>query len=171
MWALGNYFDKLGGDAFYAYAANFWRYHTARKGFAPAEEWLAQWLEAHPKQRMPSVLGENIPQNVSGKVMYCVGFLSFDANRNYYVWPADEHGVVVVRSYCCEDAPDETGFGRKAYYDWWLLDENLKQIPGTTMVDCLSDREYFDSPDYHSYRAAAGLKSGISLSPTCLQRI
>lgn len=162
MWELGDYFANLGGHEFYTYAANFWRYRAARKGFALAKKWLEQWIKNHPEQRMPSVLEENIPENVNGKVMHYLGFLLFDENRYYHVNPVDEHGVIVTSSCCCEDGPDESGFGREEYSDWWFLDENLKQIPGTTMVECLSNRERFYSSEYKGqYRRAISAQRHI----------
>lgn len=144
MWELGDYFASLEGHDFYTYAANFWRTRAARNGFAPAEEWLEQWIGEHPKQRMPSALPEHIIGSVQGILLYYLGFLSFEVDRSYSFRPIDENGIIVADSWCGYDGPDEDGFGGEDCYDWWFLDENLKQIPGTTMVHDLSyrDRSY-----------------------------
>lgn len=161
MWELGNYFANLGGHEFYTYAANFWRYRAVRRGFAPAKKWLEQWIKENPGQRLPSVSAEVISGSVDGRMMRYAGFLSFNVNRTYNVMPPDENGIVVINSWCGDDGPDEDGFGREEFYDWWFLDKNLRQIPGTTMVRSHSYRDRRYSPKYKSqYDKAVSVLSG-----------
>lgn len=110
---------------------------------------------------MPSVLEENVPDNVNEDNVLC-RFLSFDVKWYYSVRSADENGVVVISSWCGEYASDEDGFGREEYYDWWFLDENLKQISGTSMVHSHSYRDHSYSPRYkNQYNKAVSSLRGL----------
>lgn len=68
---------------------------------------------------------------VPGKLLKERGFSFFQENRKYLInHPPDANGIVRVLSECGEDGPDEDGFGAMTYYDWWLMDSELKPIPG-----------------------------------------
>lgn len=54
---------------------------------------------------------------------------------------ADGSGVVEVKAYESEDGPDEDGFGREVYYDWWYMTENLAMVPGAGFIYSESVRE------------------------------
>lgn len=53
-----------------------------------------------------------------------------EKQRSYYIDRPGNDGIVEVSSWCGDDGPDEDGYGREEYYDWWLLDEGLNPIPG-----------------------------------------
>lgn len=165
MWDFGNYFLELGSHEFYTYAANFWRYRAAQKGYKAAVEWLETWLKENPQKLMPSIMDEMsgvvrsciTVGEVNGKIMKYSGFMLFDENRDYTIKAPDEKGIVVINSWCGDDGPDEDGFGREEYYDWWFADENLKQIPGTEMVHSHSYRDRTYSPRYKEQYEKAGI--------------
>lgn len=53
----------------------------------------------------------------------------------------DENGIIKVTAYAGSDTPDEDGFGREEYYDWWYLDENLQKIPGSRGISGYSNHD------------------------------
>ena len=65
-----------------------------------------------------------------GKWLIDLGYDFFEEDREYTIAEPDENGVVEVSSWSGTEGPDEDGFGMEEMYDWWLLDENLQQIPG-----------------------------------------
>lgn len=156
MWGMAEYFSGLGACEFYRLASNFWRYNAAQKNNAFAIKWLEDQLNENPNMRMPSVLPElfaglgriGAAGNVNGKVMSHMGFSLFDAERDYYIAKADKNGIIIIDSWCGDEGPDEDGFGREEYYDWWFADEYLKQIPGTQMVHSHSTGDIKSSPIY-----------------------
>lgn len=141
MWKFAEYFGSLGEETFYQYMANFWRYRAEQKGCAAAKKWLNQWLEEHKGEQIPAPVDEFIDGSFSGEMLYQMGFLFFNPERSYSVEACDSDGVVQVKSWSSEDGPDEDGFGREEYYDWWYLDENLCEIPGVKMIHDYSHRE------------------------------
>ena len=125
-------------------AANFWRHRASRYGSAQAARWIRQWLCDHPRQRIPAAMPSNLSGNYSGKFLQAMGFSFFDPSRSYHLEPKAQLGLMEAHAWCDEDGPDEDGFGREDYYDWWLLDEFLQEIPGVPMVACCSHREWRD---------------------------
>ena len=149
MLRLADYFEGLGSHEFYKCAANFWRFRAAKKSNEEAIEWVNQWIEANPNQRMPSLFSSEMPSGDMGRVLRYAGFLSFDEDREYdHIRRPDKNGIVRVSSWCGDDGPDEDGFGREEYYDWWFLDENLKKIDGVDMLHGYSFRETTYSRNY-----------------------
>lgn len=147
MYAMSEYFDRksdLSTD-FFAYAANFWRYRAYCKGNSEAKKWIEEWFAEHPYEQLPSVLTESldvyntnaIRTEISGALLNQLGFLFFDYDRKYILYP-DNENVVEVSSYCGEDGPDEDGFGSETFDDWWYLDDNLSPVPGVKMFHSLS---------------------------------
>ena len=134
MWAMGNFFAKLGEHPFFSAAANFWRFRSGQKGYPIAEKWLVDWIAAHPGKQMASILNESMAGSYNGRTLCYAGFPFFDPEREYRISKPDCDGVVEVSSWCGDDGPDEDGFGREEYYDWWYLDENLNEISGIAMI-------------------------------------
>jgi len=78
-------------------------------------------------------LTENRPTGRwSGEELRRLGYTFFKADREYNIAPIGEDGIVQVTSWCGDEGPDEDGFGREEYYDWWLLDGDLRPIPVPT---------------------------------------
>ena len=141
MWSFGNYLLGLGSHPFYECAANFWRYRACQKGHAAAQRWFLRWVEEHPGKAMASTMNETMSGYFEGKVLKGMGFLFFDPERGYSIERPDPEGVVEVSSWCDEDGPDEDGFGREEYYDWWYLDGQLNALPGVGYIHDYSHRD------------------------------
>ena len=84
------------------------------------------WIE-HTSKLPVELLGRK-----EGAFLRKKGYSFFEDDREYYI-SIPQNGVVEVSSWCGDDGPDEDGFGREEYYDWWLLNEELKPIPGIPM--------------------------------------
>lgn len=141
MLEFAHHFEGLGDALFYQCAANFWRYRAFQYGDPRAEEWKRNWIQAHPQQRIPSVLPASLNWNIDGSLLRALGFLFFEPDREYSLEGVDKNGVVQVSSWCDSDGPDEDGFGREEYYDWWYLDEHLNRIPGVRCIESCSRRD------------------------------
>lgn len=112
-------------------AAQFWRVRAYLYGSEKARTWLENWIEAHPKSSIVSpYLDETLCGSSYGKALNALGFLFFSKGGEYSLAGVDDDGVVEVSSYESEDGPDEDGFGREEYYDWWYLDEHLNLPQG-----------------------------------------
>lgn len=99
------------------------------ESLADTPYWQKHFPNISVRKHLPLVLtGAHM-----GEYLIRRGYSHFKADREYYIDLPGEDGVVQVRSWCGEDGPDEDGFGREEYYDWWLLDEQLKPIPGIPM--------------------------------------
>lgn len=117
--------------AFYGQAANFWRYRAWQRGGKAAGNWLNGWLAAHPGERLPSAyLAETLSGTVRGRALNALGFPFFEPERAYILSGLDDDGIVQASAYAGEDGPDEDGFGREIYYDWWYLNDVLSPAPG-----------------------------------------
>lgn len=134
MWALADFFCRLGEQPFYTCAANFWRYRACQYGCEDAALWLERHLKEHPERNLPSTLDEHLEGSYSGRRLRGTGFLFFDPERSYCLTARDAAGVVEVSSWCGDEGPDEDGFGREECYDWWFLDEHLNPIPGVDVI-------------------------------------
>lgn len=87
------------------------------------------------KGRYPSTAGKvrlpvDLIGNHTGAQLRRRGYTFFEEDRSYHIDRPGNDGIVEVSSWCGEDGPDEDGYGREEYYDWWLLDEGLNPIPG-----------------------------------------
>lgn len=117
---------------FYNYAANFWSFRSWSQGNEEAGDRLKHMLECTGGERLYSpYLTETLSGRALGRELNALGFLFFDEDRVYNLQGVDSFGVVTVFSFESEDAPDEDGFGRETYYDWWHLDGDLSPAPGT----------------------------------------
>lgn len=145
---LETWCEKPGASEFYRRAANFWHFRAYAKRQPQAVEWMEAWLAGHPDQHLPSLLYEDIASRMglnvssaSGRMLNDLGFYFFDPERSYHLSTITGTGVVEASAYESEDGPDEDGFGREDYYDWWYLDENLRPIPGIEMMHSYSFRD------------------------------
>lgn len=88
---------------------------------------------------------KRLPREAMGRHMgdelRAMGYDFFDDDREYFIRRPDPNGVVVVDSWSSSDGPDSDGFGREEYYDWWLLDEQLRPIPGIDYWHDYSNRD------------------------------
>lgn len=134
MWSLASYLLSLGTLPFYAYAANFWRYRAYQKGHPAAEKWFLSWVEEHPGKVVTATMDETMSGYFDGNVLNGMGFLFFNPERGYSISRPDADSVVEVSSWCGDDGPDEDGFGREEYYDWWYLDAHLHPLPGVGYI-------------------------------------
>lgn len=101
--------------------------------FAEAFAFTPFWQTSYPDVPIRKRLPLELTGTKSGEFLLQRGYSFFEAQREYYIDIPTQDGVVEVRSWCGEDGPDEDGFGREEYYDWWLLDEALNPIPGIPM--------------------------------------
>lgn len=93
---------------------------------------------------MESVMLEGMLGSYSGRYLNYCGFLFFNPERDYTLgtrWRREHYSLVEVNSWCGDDGPDEDGFGREEYYDWWYLDGNLREIEGVDMIHSYSHRD------------------------------
>ena len=91
------------------------------------------WEIVCPDRKVPVRLPLKMTGTHRGEWLRERGYDFFKPGREYSVCLPDENGVVEVSSWCGDDGPDEDGYGREEYYDWWLLDESLRPIPGIQM--------------------------------------
>ena len=157
MMEFADFFENLGDDIFYQCAANFWRYRAYKLGNPKAAQWKKETDTVYPRQPIPSVLTERLSYGASGTVLRALGFLFFEPDRDYSIDGMDCNGVVQVDSWCGDDGPDEDGFGREEYYDWWLLDDTLNPISGIKQWHSYSRREMRDrEEEWKALREKAG---------------
>lgn len=155
MWAFAEYLEALAQVEFFFRAANFWRYQAARRGDERAASWIQRWFAEHPRQRIPSVLCEDLSPGATGRALRAMGFSFFDLERTYTLDGLDDNGIIRARAWCGGEGPDEDGYGREELYDWWLLDGLLRPIPGVPMLRACSAREIRSSEQYAAAYAAA----------------
>lgn len=88
--------------------------------------WMGQYPSTAEKVRLPAdLIGNHMGAQLRNR-----GYTFFEEDRSYYIDRPGNDGIVEVSSWCGDDGPDEDGYGREEYYDWWLLDEGLNPIPG-----------------------------------------
>lgn len=142
MNAMAEYFfgkcDGGADDKFYSCAGHFWKYRAWKYGSPAADDFWRQWARQTGNKTMVRVtspfLNGRLEGTAVGKCLNALGFLFFDEDREYCVSGLDEDGVVLASAYESEDGPDEDGFGREVYEDWWYLDDCLNLPPG---IKCL----------------------------------
>lgn len=78
---------------------------------------------------------------MEGYMLNAMGFLDFKEDREYTLHGVDDEGLVLVDSYESEDGPDEDGYGREIYYDWWFFDDCLNSIPEIPFLHSYSSNE------------------------------
>ncbi len=155
-------------EAFYSAAANFWRYRAWENGSETQRQWLERYVKASPGERLPSAcLTETLWGSARGSTLNALGFFFFAPERLYSFAGLDADGVAEVSAYESEDGPDEDGFGRETYYDWWYLDRDLRPVPGVACLHSYSniDRRIWDVQDRfaraHDEAAKAGTLENI----------
>ena len=139
MEQMVSFFEEKGKEApdipFYFGAANFWRYRAWKNGSKEQQKWLENYVKTSQDETLPSAcLSEMFQGTLTGSSLNALGFLFFDPDRFYTLAGIDGNGVTEVCSYESEDGPDEDGFGRETYFDWWYLDENLCPAPGAELL-------------------------------------
>lgn len=135
MEQMADFFEERSKAApqepFYSGAANFWGFRAYENGSQSRKRWLEDHIKRAPEERLPSAyLGETLRGTAKGEILNALGFMFFDPDREYCLAGLDDDGVVEASSYESEDGPNEDGFGRETYYDWWYLNGNLCLIPG-----------------------------------------
>ena len=127
---------------FYERAANFWLYRSYQYGDQEAKLSLAEWLNVHPGQQLCTPkLSNSLRGTMEGYMLNAMGFLDFKEEREYTLHGVDDDGLVLVDSYESEDGPDEDGFGRETYYDWWFFDDCLNSIPKIPFLHSYSSND------------------------------
>ena len=96
------------------------------------------WKIRYPDREPPLRLPLELTGTHMGEWLREQGYDFFKPGREYSIRLPDANGVVEVSSWCGDDGPDEDGYGREEYYDWWLLDEALRPIPGIRMFHSYS---------------------------------
>ncbi|MCC8104172.1 MAG: leucine-rich repeat domain-containing protein [Clostridiales bacterium] len=143
MNEMADYFSERYGndnaDSFAGAAEQFWRYRAYAYGSQKAKERLSEWIREHPDDFLTApFLSDHLKSDcigqVSGGFLNALGFFFFDPWRDYILDGMDDDGVVLVSSFAGEDGPDEDGFGREQYYDWWYLDDRLNLPPGSSCI-------------------------------------
>lgn len=84
----------------------------------------------------------------TGQALRAEGHDFFEADRDYFLKPLPEKGLVEVSAFNRYDEAILDFDGRidyECYYDWWYLTERLERIPGFTrpINDSLSSRNIF----------------------------
>lgn len=88
------------------------------------------WMSRKNRRCLEKLINNNLSGTFAGKQLRKMGFTFFERDRKYTLEGVDQNGIVEVYSWCEEDGPDEYGFGREEFYDWWFLDRQLNEIPG-----------------------------------------
>ena len=146
MYEMMEYFHhkslEYPDTVFYVRAANFWLYRSYQYGNQQAKLSLAKWLNVHPGQQLRTPkLSNSLGGTMEGYMLNAMGFLDFKEDREYTLHGVDDEGLVLVDSYESEDGPDEDGFGRETYYDWWFFDECLNSIPQIPFLHSYSSND------------------------------
>lgn len=161
MLELAKVLESHGASSFFSCASNFWRYRACQYGNPEAEAWKKHWLQLHPQSQIPSAMHAHLQGDYSGQYLRALGFGFFEPARFYHLHGLDRNNLVEVSSWCDADEPDEDGFGREEYYDWWLLDEHLQPIPGVDMLHefSLHERREYPAPFRSRYDAALAARN------------
>lgn len=143
MYEMAEYFNQKSSEypdtVFYMGAANFWLYRSYQYGSQKAAKVLEKWIDEHPGQRLRILpLSSNLAGTLNGYILNAIGFLDFEEDRAYTLYGIDAEGFVLINSYESEDGPDEDGFGRETYYDWWFFDDCLQSVPGLSYLHSYS---------------------------------
>lgn len=146
MERMADFFEEKSKAApeepFYSCAANFWGFRAYENGSQIRKRRLEDYIKSAPGKRLPSAyLNETLHGTAKGETLNALGFMFFAPDREYTLAGLDDDGVVEASSYESEDGPNEDGFGRETYYDWWYLDGDLCPVPG---VDCLHSYSNID---------------------------
>lgn len=146
MERMGDYFfEKAAHEddvVFYQCAAQFWLTRAYLYGSETAKEYLLAWCEENPNSRMASPgLDEKLNGTAYGELLNALGFPFFEADREYSLSGVDEDCVVEVSSWESDEGPDEDGYGREEFYDWWYLNEHLVLPKGAGYIHSYSHHD------------------------------
>lgn len=165
MDSMGDYFHhqlERQETAFFQCAENFWRFRAYLHGSKRGKQYLDRWIAERPYERMDSPgIDERLSGTANGKTLNALGFLFFSPGTEYDLNGLDKQGVVCVCVFVDEDGPDEDGFGREEYYNWWYLDKCLSLPEGACCLGPYSSREQYYHED--SFRAMHDLAAAASL--------
>ena len=136
-------------DMFYKLASNFWRFRACAKGSPEAAQRIESWKAENPSKKLPSVLAENYETlldgyntTVSGALLNALGFPFFDRNTEYYLHKLATDGLVLVsKTHHLDEFEGENGTW---YYDWWFMDENLREITSLKILPCCRYSEIYE---------------------------
>lgn len=164
MEEMARYFEKQSletGNVFYTCAMNFWKMRAYLYGSKEQEKYWILWCEQHPDLRANApYLDEDLHGSATGKQLNALGFTFFKEDRDYYLEGVDDEGVNEVSSWESDEGPDEDGYGREEYYDWWYLNEFLLRPEGVDWVHSWSHREKQNNEEkfrkIHDQAARAG---------------
>lgn len=141
MQKMADYFEEKAAEpvhqtGFYEGAFHFWTYRAYEGGSRKAKEYLEAIFRAHPEKcvTFSSYLTENLQGLAEGEALRAMGFFFFREGLQYELKGKDGDGVVEVKTWVDDDGPDEDGFGREEYYDFWYLDDRLNLPPGGECV-------------------------------------
>ena len=82
-----------------------------------------------------------------GELLNALGFPFFEPGREYSLSGVDQDGVVEVSSWESDEGPDEDGFGREEFYDWWYLNEYLVLPKGVGYIHSYSNLDKRNSEE------------------------
>lgn len=144
---MADYFDRKASQhpqtAFYRQAFHFWIYRAWEWGSEEAKEYLETWIREHPGDVAleSPYLSEKLSGSADGKALRALGFFFFREGQHYSLEEMDEDGVVEASIWVDDDGPDEDGFGREEYYDYWYLDDCLNLPHGGKRLHSYSSRD------------------------------
>ena len=92
-------------------------------------------------------INEQMKGDAKGRLLNALGFMFFNKDREYYISAVDKRRIVEVSAWESEDGPDEDGYGREDYYDWWFLDEHLTLPEGVGYLHSYSSRDKSNHPE------------------------
>ncbi len=128
------------GVPFYAGARNFWAMRAWLCGRDDMRPRLNSWCEQ--RCSLPSAgLSEVLTGRLTGEQLCALGFFGYAPGRTYTVEGLQADGIVVVSAYFDEDGPDEDGYGREEYYDWWYMTPGLQMEAGVPWLHAFSLRD------------------------------
>lgn len=164
MEEMAEFFEKKSletDSVFFTAAMNFWKMRAYLYGSKEQERYWILWCEQHPDLRANApYLDEDLHGSATGKQLNALGFTFFKEDRDYYLEGVDDEGVNEVSSWESDEGPDEDGYGREEYYDWWYLNEFLLRPEGVDWVHSWSHREKQNSEEtfrkIHDQAARAG---------------
>lgn len=145
--AMADYFErkaKLHPEiVFYRQAFHFWIYRAWEWGSKGAKGYLEAWVRehAHDTTLVSPYLSERLSGSGDGTGLRALGFFFFQEGQHYNLSGMDADGVVEVSAWVDEDGPDEDGFGREEYYDYWYLDDCLNLPPKGKCLHSYSSRD------------------------------
>lgn len=137
---MADYFERKAElypqTSFYRAAFHFWTYRAYERGSKKAKGYLETWFREHPADESPAspCLSERLSGIGDGTALRALGFFFFSEKQQYSLSGMDADGVVEVSTWVDFDGPDEDGFGREEYFNYWYLDDCLNLPP---MGKCL----------------------------------